>query len=188
MTMHHRLADITRSKFPLAPPPGERGPGGEGGRLSRRVLFAALLACILLVPALTSAYAQSPADLEARALEIERHLLCPQCTNLRLDVCDTQFCIDMRAVIREKLAAGESDQQIIEFFPGRYCDEVLADVPREGFNLVLFGWVAGSVLLVVLVGGVVLWRLRRTATPPPAPPLTEADDRWLDQQLAEGGR
>ena len=151
---------------------------------------ALLLACALLLAVSTApaVSADDGADVEARALKIERELLCPQCTNLRLDVCETQVCIDMRALIREKIAAGESDEQIIGYFTGRYGDRVLADVPREGFNLVLFGWVGASVALVAVVGGAVLWRLRRTAAPTPAGPLADADDRWLDEQLAEGTR
>lgn len=125
--------------------------------------------------------AQTVAD--ERALHIERQLLCPQCTNLRLDVCETQICIDMRAVIRERIDQGQSDGQIIDYFTGRYGDRVLADVPREGFNLWLFAWVGGSLLLVAALGGYVLLRLRRTATP--APVRSDlSDDRWLDEQLA----
>lgn len=130
--------------------------------------------------AMTRAEAQT--NVEAQALAIERELLCPQCTNLRLDFCETQICIDMRAVIREQLGQGQSEQQIIDYFTRRYGDRVLADVPREGFNLVLFGWVGGSVLLVAALGTFMLLRLRRTATPAPDT-LNDAEDRWLDDQL-----
>lgn len=154
-------------------------------RPSAGLLLALLLATLALAPlGTTRASADDGANLEARAMQIERRLLCPQCTNLRLDVCETQVCADMRALIRERLAQGQSDDQIIEYFTGRYGQRVLADVPRSGFNLVLFGWVGASILAVALVGGVVLWRLRRSAAPPPPTDLSEADDRWLDDQLA----
>jgi cytochrome c-type biogenesis protein CcmH len=154
----------------------------------RAGLAAALL--LVLMAALSvrieRADAQTPADLDAQQLAIEHKLLCPQCTNLRLDVCETQICIDMRGVIRDRLQQGQSEQQIIDYFTGRYGDRVLADIPREGFNLWLFGWVGGSVVLVLVVGALVLIRLRRTATPAPATSATEANDRWLDDQLAHG--
>ena len=152
-------------------------------RLPSRLALAAflLLAVGALQLAARPAYAQS--DIEAQALHIERQLLCPQCTNLRLDVCETQICIDMRGVIRQRLAQGQSDQQVIDYFTGRYGERVLADLPREGFNLVLFGWVGASVIVVAVAGTLVLLRLRRTASPAPTT-INEADDRWLDEQLA----
>jgi len=131
----------------------------------------------------SAARAEAQSALDARALEIERQLLCPQCTNLRLDVCETQICIDMRAVIRERLEQGQSDAQIIEYFTGRYGDRVLADVPREGFNLWLFAWVGASMVLVAALGVYVLLHLRRTATPMPADQPSD-DERWLDDQIA----
>lgn len=145
-------------------------------------LLPALLA-IVLVAGTGPGHAMAQTELEQRALDIERQLLCPQCTNLRLDVCETQICIDMRAVIRERLDQGQSDAEIIEYFTGRYGDRVLADVPREGFNLWLFAWVGGSVLLVAAVGAYVLLKLRRTATPVPKA-ITAADERWLDEELS----
>ncbi len=152
-------------------------------RLPEAGIAAALLLTIAMVGLQFAAVrAEAQTAIEVQSLAIERKLLCPQCTNLRLDVCETQLCVDMRAVIRERLEQGQSEQQIIDYFTGRYGDRVLADIPREGFNLVLFGWVGGSVLVVAALGTLVLLRLRRTATPVPAA-LDDADDRWLDDQL-----
>lgn len=144
------------------------------------VLTFLLVAGAMAVIPLATARAQTETDV--RSLEIERQLLCPQCTNLRLDVCETQICIDMRAVIRERIAQGQSDQEIIEYFTGRYGDRVLADVPREGFNLWLFGWVGGSMLLVAALGTYVLLRLRRTASP--ASIAGDGDEQWLEAEQA----
>ena len=135
--------------------------------------------------------AQSPRahaqDLEAQALQIERQLLCPQCTNKRLDVCELPICVDMRALIQERLAAGATADDILLFFSNRYGERVLADLPRSGFNLVLFGWVGGSLLLVLLAGGAVLLRLRRSASPVAVGALDAEEERWLDEQLAGRG-
>jgi cytochrome c-type biogenesis protein CcmH len=95
-------------------------------------------------------------------LAIERQLLCPQCINERLDQCELPICEDMRTIIRQKLAEGTPPDQIVFFFRARYGERVLADLPREGFNLLLFGWVAGTLLLMGVGGGWALGRMRRT--------------------------
>lgn len=122
----------------------------------------------------------APPTLEARTLQVEQQLLCPQCTNKRLDVCELAICQDMRREIRTRLEQGESEAAIVAFFSGRFGDRVLATVPRSGFNLWLWGWVVGSVVVVGALGA--RW-LRAQTRRSAAPPLVESDDRWLDAQL-----
>ena len=159
-----------------------------------RLAFAAALVALALAVAVATIGGAKPGaeaqELEAQALQIERRLLCPQCTSKRLDVCDLPICDDMRALIRERLAAGEGPDEIVGFFSDRYGQRVLADLPKSGFNLVLFCWVGASIALVALIGSVVLLRLRRSAVARSGPPLGEAEERWLDDQLRaqEGGR
>lgn len=150
-------------------------------------LAAALLAAALA--ALVLAGLAAAQDFEARALAIERQLMCPRCVNERLDQCELAICRDMRAEIRDQLAAGRDGDEILLFFSDRYGQRVLADLPREGFNLVLFGWVGGSIAFVALAGAAALWRLRRASRPPApaAAAASEADERWLDEQLRADG-
>ncbi len=153
----------------------------------------ALLALAALIVATVGALALAGGsvgaqDPEAQALQIERQLLCPQCTSKRLDVCELAICDDMRSLIRERLAAGDSPDTILLFFSTRYGDRVLAELPKSGFNLVLFGWVGGSILLVALLGGAGLWSMRRSAEASAVAALDVADEQWLDEQLAEDGR
>ena len=134
---------------------------------ARRAWGPVLLLAALLLLAAELAGGPPPAaaqEVDAeQQLVIERQLLCPQCVNERLDQCARAICDDMRAIIREQLAAGTPPDQIIFFFRARYGDRVLAQIPREGFNLLLFGWVAGSLALVALGGGLALRRMRRSA-------------------------
>ncbi|MQC27842.1 MAG: hypothetical protein DWG74_02020 [Chloroflexi bacterium] len=124
-------------------------------------------------------------DLDAQALAIERQLLCPQCTNERLDVCTLAICNDMKSLIRSRLEAGAPPDDIVLYFRNRYGDRILRQIPREGFNLVLFGWVGGSLALVALAGGAFLYRLRRPAAARPAADDTgsPADEHWLDAEI-----
>lgn len=131
--------------------------------------------------------AMDPDRLEAQALSLERQLLCPQCTNKRLDVCEIAICQDMKSVIRTQLAAGATGDDILLYFSNRYGPRVLAQLPREGFNLWLWGWVGASVALVAGIGGWMLVSQRRGAqsiSSDGANASLDADDRWLDDQLA----
>lgn len=141
------------------------------------------LALMLLADGVRAPQAQAQ-DLDAQALAVERELLCPQCTNERLDVCELAICRDMKRVIRERLEAGDSPDVIIRFFTDRYGERVLANLPRSGFNLVLFGWVGGSVALMALAAVMVLRWMRRSASPASSAVLDDAGERWLDDQLA----
>ena len=154
------------------------------------IVVAGMIALVLLVAIDVGGTGPSRVraqDLEAQAQQIESQLLCPQCTNKRLDICELAICIDMRELIRERLAAGDTPDDIILFFSNRYGERVLADLPKSGFNLVLFGWVGGSLLLVATLGTSALLRLRRTAALPAVEALDAEGERWLDEQSASDG-
>ncbi len=150
------------------------------------VVAAVCLAATAAVMIGRDASAQLPAT-EEQALAIERQLLCPQCTNKRLDVCELAICRDMKQIIRDRLAAGSTADDIILFFETRYGPQVRAQLPREGFNLILFGWVTGAVVLVATAGGAFLLSLRRRARPaavtPGAAALPAEDEAFLDDEL-----
>ena len=129
---------------------------------------------------------------DAQELAVERQLLCPLCVNERLDVCTLAICNDMKQLIRERLAAGSTPDDIILFFETRYGPKVRADLPREGFNLVLFGWVGGAIGLTAVAAGYALYsmrrdsdrRLARGASSRSGTPAA-GDDRWVDALLRE---
>ena len=57
---------------------------------------------------------------------VAHQLYCPVCESIPLDVCPTQACIQWRATIGEKLAAGWTDQRILDYFVAQYGERVLA--------------------------------------------------------------
>ena len=162
-------------------------------RLSRPLIAQLLAATALMVGAFLlvggrEASAQVPAT-EEQALAVERQLLCPICTNERLDVCSTAICMDMKRIVRERLAAGSTPDDIILYFETRYGPKVRADLEPQGFNLWLYGWISASTLAVAALGGWFLLGLRRRSagsTATAAAPSTEGtDDAWLDAQIAD---
>lgn len=136
------------------------GVGGEGRpRAPLPVLLAAGLALLALV-ALTLAFARPAyADdpLAAKQLEVERQLGCPICTNLPLNVCDNQICQQMKGVIHDRLAAGDSSDQVVAYFVSRYGEGILLTPPRQGFNLAV--WYLP--ILALIVGAAIVWAFVR---------------------------
>lgn len=155
------------------------------------VLLAVLACGLVAISGTSRAAAQVPPSsdprIEAQALVIERQLLCPLCTNERLDICATAICVDMKRIIREQLAAGATPDEVIFYFEQRYGERVRAALHKDGFNLILFGWVGGSVLLVMAGGAWFLLSARRAVAPAAVLPRT-ADDDWLDEQVIDEDR
>ncbi len=94
----------------------------------------------------------SAEEMEEEAQGIDKSLMCPVCPSETIDQSQTQLAKQMRDIVREKLAAGESREEILRFFEDRYGTSVLAEPPRSGFNLLV--WVAPPVALAA--GGLVL--------------------------------
>jgi cytochrome c-type biogenesis protein CcmH len=109
---------------------------------------------------------------------VARQLYCPVCENIPLDVCPTQACAQWRETIRAKLAAGWTDQQILDYFVAQYGERVLARPSTHGLNILV--WVIPPILL--LGGAAVLWRFLRQMRPAPITPAsTVAGDEYTDR-------
>jgi cytochrome c-type biogenesis protein CcmH len=98
-----------------------------------------------------SVAAQSPTPSDDQVNAIAKQLYCPVCENISLDVCPTQACAQWRALIREKLADGWSEDQIKDYFVAQYGDRVLSTPPTRGFN-----WLVYILPPVIFLGGVYL--------------------------------
>lgn len=134
--------------------PSETFPGRRQ-RVGLVIALGLALLASLAVPRV--GYADDP--LAEKELEVERQLGCPVCTNLPLNVCDNQLCEEMRGIIREKLAAGETPDQVVAYFVSRYGEAVLLEPPRQGFNLAV--WYL-PILAVVIGAAIVLIFLRQS--------------------------
>jgi cytochrome c-type biogenesis protein CcmH len=161
-------------------------------KLSRQLLPFLLLLALSFAG---SAFAQEPttdvADDDVN--RVARELYCPICENTPLDVCETQACEDWRQLIREKLTAGQSDEEIIAYFADVYGERARATPATEGFSLIV--WIAPLVLAAVAV--VVFARLLKgwlargaaaeAATAPsttPDPSDMSGDEAGMDEYVA----
>lgn len=136
------------------------------------------LAVSLLVVGGSLAQQSAPSDDEVNA--IAKQLYCPVCENTPLDVCPTQACAQWRALIREKLAQGWSEDEIKQYFVSQYGDRVLAAPPVRGINLNLLAYVVPP---VIILGGVfVLYRVFREWKRPLPPVILEEDKAIPDDE------
>jgi len=109
------------------------------------VIFGGLV--IITHPSAT-AIAQQPTPSDDEVNAIANQLFCPVCENIPLDVCDTEACRQWRDLIRQMLAEGKSEEEIMQYFSENYGVRVLAEPPAEGFN-----WLAYIVPLIAFLFG-----------------------------------
>lgn len=120
--------------------------------------------------------------LEARAREISKGLRCLVCQNESIDDSNAELARDLRILVRERLLAGDSDEEVVQFIVDRYGEFVLLRPTAKGANLLL--WIAGPLMLVIGIGLVALYLRQRTQSTEPAPAeLTEEEKRRLDDIL-----
>lgn len=111
--------------------------------------FVLLLSLMILGIDLNKVQAQAITDDEVNAIAHE--LYCPVCENVPLDVCPTQACAQWRALIKEKLELGWTEDQIKQYFVDQYGDRVLAQPPARGLNLLVY-----ILPPLIFVGGIFL--------------------------------
>jgi len=148
-------------------------------------LFALVVALFFSTPALAvnpDEMLANPA-LEARARDLSKGLRCLVCQNQSIDDSDAGLAKDLRVLLRERLTAGDTDQQAVSYIVSRYGNFVLLKPPFQ-LNTALL-WLA-PLLLLLLAGGGFYSFLRRTgATPEPAA-LNAEDEARLAQLLEDG--
>jgi cytochrome c-type biogenesis protein CcmH len=146
--------------------------------------------CFLLVlafAAASSAWAVQPDEilsdpaLETRARALSRQLRCMVCQNQSIDDSDAPLARDLRIIVRERLKAGDSDVQVLEFLTARYGEFVLLKPSFSWHNALL--WFAPLIVLVAGAAGLVLaMRRRRTATADSVP-LSADEERRLREVI-----
>jgi cytochrome c-type biogenesis protein CcmH len=128
--------------------------------------------------------------MEERARNLSRELRCMVCQNQSIDDSDAPLARDLRLLVRERLKAGDSDKQVLDFLTARYGDFVLLSPPLNAKTVLL--WALPAALLVV--GGIVLllaMRRRGSAIPEsavPVAPLSAEEERRIAKLLESDPR
>jgi cytochrome c-type biogenesis protein CcmH len=157
-------------------------------RLIKQVLVAI---CFVAALGFSSAYAVQPDEImtdpskEARARDLSRELRCMVCQNQSIDDSEAPLARDLRLLVRERIAAGDSDSQVIDFLVARYGEFVLLRPRFEQQTWLL--WLVPP--LVLLGGGVALWmhaRRRPKGGADSASPPLSADEELRLTALMSG--
>ena len=153
----------------------------------RRLAFIALLFA-WLAPGM--AFAVQPDEmlkdpvLEARARHLSEELRCMVCQNQSIDDSEAPLARDLRLLVRRRLQAGDSDQQVLDFLVARYGDFVLLKPPVKLDTLLLWG-LPPAALVAGLIALVTMARRRKTASLQPAA-LTEDEQKRLSTLIGPG--
>lgn len=143
------------------------------------VLFLALLA--------TQAWAVLPDEvlpdpaLEARAREISKGIRCLVCQNESIDDSNADLARDLRLLVRERLVAGDTDEEVRDYLVARYGEFVLLQPRFNAGNAAL--WLTGPVLL--LAGGIAAFVYIRRRRPSAPEGLTAEEEARLTRLLSE---
>ncbi len=146
--------------------------------------------CFLTALALSPAYAVQPDEImsdpakEARARDLSRELRCMVCQNQSIDDSEAPLARDLRLLVRERIAAGDNDSQVIDFLVARYGEFVLLRPRFERQTLLL--WLVPP--LVLVGGGLALWmhsrRRPKGGADEASPALTAEEEARLRQLMA----
>jgi cytochrome c-type biogenesis protein CcmH len=155
-----------------------------------RRFLPTLLALALLLLALAPGYAVQPDEiladpaLEARARAISEGLRCLVCQNQSIDDSNAPLARDLRLLVRERLKAGDSDQEILDFVVARYGEFVLLQPRLLPHTLLL--WFATPIVFAGALALIFLAYRRRKAAGQILAPLSAGEKRRLKRLLDEG--
>lgn len=153
----------------------------------KRLLSSLVLALVLSFAA-TDAQAVAPDEmlsnpvLEKRARTISSELRCMVCQNESIDDSNADLAKDLRLLVRERLVAGDTDEQVLDFLVARYGEFVLLKPRLQMSTILLWGFPIGA----LIIGGtaIVLAIRRRRANSVETAPLSESEKKQLKKLFA----
>ena len=134
-----------------------------------------------------SAFAVKPDEvlsdpaLEARARTLSEGLRCMVCQNQSIDESDADLARDLRILVRQRLVAGDTDQQVMDYVVSRYGEFVLLK-PRFSLSNALL-W--GTPVLLLLAGGIFIVLTARSRRSTATKALTAEEQAALDKMLRD---
>jgi cytochrome c-type biogenesis protein CcmH len=148
-----------------------------------------LLVLLLLLGAMSHGFAVQPDEilddpaLEARARQLSAELRCLVCQNQSIDDSNAELARDLRLLVRERIVAGDSDREIIDYIVARYGEFVLLRPRYSLQNLIL--WVAPALILLLAALIFILRRRNFAGADSARAPLSDEEKQRLARVLDE---
>ena len=152
--------------------------------------LGAIATCAFMLLVLSPAGAVEPDEilddpaLETRAREISQNLRCLVCQNQSIDDSNADLARDLRVIVRQRLVAGDSNDEVFQYIVDRYGDYVLLTPPVRGATYALW---FGPVVILAVAGGALLFAALRRRNRPAATGLTTEEQARLSE-LIDGKR
>jgi cytochrome c-type biogenesis protein CcmH len=156
---------------------------------ARSSLKAWLFSLAMVLSVASPAFAVQPDEmlqdpaLEARARALSEGLRCLVCQNQSIDDSDAPLAKDLRILVRERLKAGDTDQEIIDFIVSRYGEFVLLKPRFEPHTWLL--WLATPFVLLAALAAIIYGYRRRESTAEAPKPLSANEKRRLKRLVGE---
>ena len=144
-----------------------------------------LLMALLATPTLAVEPSEMLADpaKEARARALSKGLRCLVCRNQSIDDSNSGLARDLRVLLRERLAAGDTDAEAVQHLVNRFGDYVLLKPPLKGSTYLL--WFGPLLLIFLGSGGYFLWWRKQPKTTAPLADLSQSDRALLNDLLSQ---
>ena len=125
-----------------------------------------------------------PAVSEETVHQVAAGLRCVVCQNLSVADSPSEMATQMRGIIRERLAAGETPDQVAQYFVDKYGEWILLSPRRQGFNLLVWAAPVAAVLAGLLIAAILLRRWTRPRTPRAQPAVDPALRERVRREIA----
>jgi cytochrome c-type biogenesis protein CcmH len=149
------------------------------------VMAGALAASTAALWAVEPGEMLSDPGLEARARTLSKELRCMVCQNQSIDDSEAPLAHDLRVLVRDRLKAGDSDQQVLNYLVDRYGEFVLLRPPLSWHTVALWGLPPAVLLLGAVMSVMALRRRAKTRTGDDAAALSAAEEERLAKLLRE---
>jgi cytochrome c-type biogenesis protein CcmH len=158
---------------------------GPSGRRVFSGMLVALAAFTAFAHAVTPEEVLPDPRLEMRARAISQVLRCVVCQNQSIDDSNAPLAHDLRVLVRERLASGDTDEQTLDFIVARYGNFVLLNPPIQLNTLAL--WLGPALFVLIAAVGFGQYVRRRSADRPTQAPmaLTTIEQKQIDELLDE---
>ena len=145
-----------------------------------RILVTLFICWVGLASAVEPDEVMSDNRLEERARMISQGLRCLQCRNESIDESNAAIAKDLRILVRERLAGGDSNKEVMNFIISRYGEYVSLQPNIQGINLIL--WLFGPILFLIGFFTLFLFK-KKSKVSIVSSPLTDLEEQKVDKLM-----